>query len=373
MRVIAALGCAVAALASVSSAQTPAGKTMVIDGKTVQLPRILGGKPVGKNDFKFVAYLRMTSAVGSTMCTGSLIAPNVVLTAAHCTFDGTGKTFESSGARVSFSHTVPSPDLTSAWYSVKQIYVNPTFRPSTLSNDLALFVLDSPIPSSVATPIKIYTGSVNTSTPIAAAGYGMTSPTSSQSIPPQLMEVGLGVGNDSFCKSNSYGYNPEYLICTNGVGGKDTCQGDSGGPLVTSEGAGGKTALLGVTSFAPITADNPKGLCGVAGSTGFYVHISAYLDWISAATGLKAADITIGGTKPNPHKDTNSDSDSDSGSIGESTETNESFSDYCLLEPLLEDASGLDTDSVDSKGASMAVSASALLAIVVAAAVQVIA
>ncbi|KAJ2710294.1 hypothetical protein H4R19_003816 [Coemansia spiralis] len=355
------------ALASTTPTQEQILKTMTLDGKTVALPRIVGGKPAADNEFKFAAYLRLRSATGTMMCTGSLIAPNVVLTAAHCTVDRTGQQFEAKNVDVVFSHTAPTDSKPGATYGVKQMFTNPQFRASTLSNDLALLVLNTAVPKEVAVPVKIYTGAYSTDTPIIAAGYGITKPDSTSSAAPRLMQVALGVGSDAFCAKNAFGYDHEYQICTNGAAGKDTCQGDSGGPLTTTIGPNGEQALLGVTSFAPVTDSNPQGLCGVAGSSGFYVRAAAYMDWIQAATDLKSSDIVVSGKTPSTPKE------SPNGTAADSTDDNaDSRPPITFVAPPRGPPSNGETDVESLSSGAGPISAPAVFAMVAALAAQLI-
>ncbi|KAJ2768307.1 hypothetical protein IWQ57_003597, partial [Coemansia nantahalensis] len=297
--------------------------------------------------------------------------------------------FEGSNVEVVFSHTAPVATKPAATYGVTQVLVNPGFRATNLSNDVALLVLNGTVPQSIAQPVKIYSGAYNTATRIIAAGYGITDADPSKSAASRLMAVALGVGSDAFCANNTFGYNHQYQICTNGAGGKDTCQGDSGGPLVTPAGPNGGLALLGVTSFAPITPDNPKGLCGVAGSTGFYARAAAYLDWIKAATNLDPAAITVGDKSPSTSKQSAGDVSTSTSSSGSESDSNEEhgsitfrepsrgppdhdlFSEFSPLEPLTE-STDMDAESTPSGASATAMSAAALLAMVAAAAVQIV-
>ncbi|KAJ2856848.1 hypothetical protein GGI22_003680 [Coemansia erecta] len=124
------------------------------------------------------------------------------------------------------------------------------------------------------------------------------------------MKVSLVPGTTAYCKSIWSSFDPAKLICTNGAAGKDTCSGDSGGPLATPINNAGSLAVAGITSFAPVTSDNPDGLCAVAGSTGYYVHVGYYIDWIAHAAKLDAGKIgvsSMSGSDSSSSSDANSD------------------------------------------------------------------
>lgn len=61
-------------------------------------PRIVGGEAANPNDFPFMVALRVGDQL---LCGGALIASNVVLTAAHCTYDDIAGLSVHSSATVS--------------------------------------------------------------------------------------------------------------------------------------------------------------------------------------------------------------------------------------------------------------------------------
>ncbi|KAJ2078236.1 hypothetical protein H4R24_004625, partial [Coemansia sp. RSA 988] len=257
-----------------------------------EFPKIAGGEPAAKDKFSFVANLRVNTETRNTLCTGSLIGSNVVLTAGHCVVNSdSSDLYDKSSFKVRFTHS--SNDAKADPYAVSEVIPHPDFNHATLDNDIALLILKDDVPDSVASTIKIYTGSVDTDTSIIAAGFGLTDPNNGSSIATELMKVDLKLGTDSYCKDIYGKYDPKLLLCTDGTEGKDTCSGDSGGPLVTPIDNNDNVALLGTTSFAPVTGANPQGLCAQKGSSGFYVHLSAYLGWIVKEGNLDEDKITI--------------------------------------------------------------------------------
>ncbi|KAJ2852006.1 hypothetical protein IWW36_000585 [Coemansia brasiliensis] len=283
------------------------------------LPKIAGGEVASDDSYDFVAYIQAyNSSTGGTTCTGSLIAPNIVLTAAHCTFSSANTLYKPSEYTVSFNHTRPTTTSFKG-FSVSDVKVNPDFNRQTLRNDLALLFLAENVPTTEAQSIKIFMENVTTDTQLFAAGFGITNPTDPASVPTDLMKVQLTAGSDSFCKQNTAGFDPNFLICTDGTAGKDTCQGDSGGPLVSP--VDGAMALAGVTSFAPITENNPDGRCAQAGSTGFYVHIRAYIPWIVQATGLDENSI-IADDASSSSDSSSSESSSNFSSVAQDSSSN---------------------------------------------------
>ncbi|KAJ1825499.1 hypothetical protein LPJ70_008004, partial [Coemansia sp. RSA 2708] len=270
--------------------------TSKVPRSTQDVARIIGGSAASSSEFKSTAYLEMYDG-GNTRnrCTGSLIAPNVVVTAGHCIYKTDFIKYTAGQFQVGITHTIPtSPSVLFEGHSVAEVVVHPKFSMMDLEDDIALLILADSVPASEGTPIKIYSGDYYANTPIRAAGFGLTDPNDSTSISPQLMAVDLGIGSRSVCSRNSDTYNAATQICTDGTAGKDTCQGDSGGPLVTPVDNGDQAnALLGLTSYGTVSSTNPEGLCAVKGSSGFYTYLSPYLSWIASQTSLSVDDIAI--------------------------------------------------------------------------------
>ncbi|KAJ2848558.1 hypothetical protein IWW36_003227 [Coemansia brasiliensis] len=318
------------------------GTKVVPRENSEEAARIIGGSVVSSGDFKSTAYLEMYD--GGRMrnrCTGSLIAPNVVLTAGHCTYKDEFTQYMAGHFQVGITHNIPtSPSVLFEGHSVAKVIRHPKFSMMDLVDDIALLILADSVPSSEGTPIKIYSGKYSTSTPIRAAGFGLTDPNDPTSVSSQLMEVDLTIGSHSICSRNSDTYDSKTQICTDGTAGKDTCQGDSGGPLVTPVDNGSqKTALLGLTSYGTVSATNPDGLCAVKGSSGFYTYIAPYLDWIASEANLNVKDIQITNTTSSANDDDDEEEDSTTTS-SRSSGSDDDFTDFTFL-------SNTDTDGVD--------------------------
>jgi len=113
---------------------------------------------------------------GKGFCTGTLIARDLVLTAAHCVFDRrTGKILD-AGA-ITFRAGLRD-GISVAERQARQIAVLPEYLPTqrvTMDNvrrDVALLRLAKPIVSSDADPFVLYTGT-NPTGEVSVASYGM--------------------------------------------------------------------------------------------------------------------------------------------------------------------------------------------------------
>jgi trypsin len=193
-------------------------------------------------------------------CGGSLVAPTIVITAAHCTFEVFGSSgfddpinFASITGRTTLSNNAQGQE--SAWTDY-HFFVdgsgNQLFNPNTMEWDVVFAELASPSPS---TPIALAGADEAASWAPGdenafATGWGtifFMGPSSDT-----LREVQIDMLADSVCgAATSYGsdFKPETMVCAGeALGGQDTCQGDSGGPLVVPVG-GGAFRLVGDTSF----------------------------------------------------------------------------------------------------------------------------
>ncbi|KAJ1965911.1 hypothetical protein GGI12_000432 [Dipsacomyces acuminosporus] len=248
--------------------------------------RIIGGDPAPSDKFNYVAYIRISSDdYGDTLCTGSLIAPNVVVTAAHCTWVS-GAELKAENFQVGFTKEVPLLDKPFEGHVVKQLIRHADYKKgSHQANDIALLILKDSVKGEEAQPIKIYKGGLSQEQSVTAAGYGLTDPNSTSSFTSKLMYVNLKLGSKEVCSRDEDTFDEKNAICTDGTAGKDTCQGDSGGPLVTA--INGADVLLGLTSFAGVSSTNQDGKCAQGGTPGYYLRLSAYVDWIAKHAKLK--------------------------------------------------------------------------------------
>jgi hypothetical protein len=215
-------------------------------------PTIFGGaKDDDSNAIAGVVALRVGTGTTFELCSGALIAPNLVLTARHCVTKNatTSVACDENGRSANGPHvtadeepasigvyTGSAPSFAKAAVSRGRAIVSPT-GPYLCDSDIALVVLDTPITDIEPLPVRIHT-SARQGEVIRSIGYGQND--ESSPIGTRFRKTGVEVLAQG--KAVSPSKTPlgthEFEV------GKSICQGDSGGPAI-SEQTG---AVIGVVS-----------------------------------------------------------------------------------------------------------------------------
>ncbi|MBF0228452.1 MAG: serine protease [Desulfamplus sp.] len=268
--------------------------------------RIVGGNPVDDPS----KYPWMTAIVDSAeiqedinsgqFCGGTLIAPQWVVTAAHCVCDSPTNIIDISNIDVVLGAVdlKAAPD-TYERIEVSRIIVHPDYDPSLTDNDVALIKLkrasaQTPI-DLIATPDSYPSLNISSSSDITtmatAIGWGDTEAQKQRSLyPNHLQEIVLPLLSNQEC-GNFFGEGEitDNMLCAGfAEGGKDACFGDSGGPLVIPYQNGGYN-LIGIVSWG-------NG-CAQPNSYGVYTRVSKMRDWIFEQIRLANAPIVLTDSK----------------------------------------------------------------------------
>ncbi len=185
---------------------------------------------------------------GGGLCSGTLIAPNLVLTAQHCIAQtpndfaicGSSSFTDQTPARNILVTTEPTLDQnTRTFYRTWGVFVPPD-GDDICGFDIALLILADNVPSTDTIPITPRIDQF----PIpneeyTAIGYGETGNGGGFGVRRRLE------GRRIVCEGNNC--NPQYQVqSTEFLGTDGTCQGDSGGPAIDDQGR-----VLGALSRGP--------------------------------------------------------------------------------------------------------------------------
>ncbi|HEX2872910.1 MAG TPA: S1 family peptidase [Polyangiaceae bacterium] len=221
---------------------------------------------------------RETQHSGS-LCTATLIAPNLLLTARHCVSPGTGDDHVLCGdsvlgdpypASAFIATNDPQPGQDSDVFRAIEVRV-PGLGVDTCGYDVALIILKKSVPASISTPaIPRIDREVEPGESYTAVGYGLNEAGDSPGARMRL--EGLSVD----CQPGSCG---EGVESTEFLGETGICSGDSGGPALDADGK-----VVGVVSRG-----------GPGCSTPIYSTVTAWHDFI-IDTATEAA--RLGGYEP---------------------------------------------------------------------------
>lgn len=222
----------------------------VTDEPTVGTERsndaIVGGTAATAGQFPTIAALKLSLPGGGTgLCTATLIRPNVLLTARHCT-DGLAPNqitavfdqldaFGSGGVTVAIAEKLEH----AGW--------NASNLPG--GQDLSLLRLATPLTDRTPTDINLDATFSGAGTSVTMAGYGRRNPNL-----PNDSGLLYVLSNKIIRACNTFGLSNEAgLLCYSQAAPEASgkCNGDSGGPSFAT--VGGVQKLVGVTSFGDQT------------------------------------------------------------------------------------------------------------------------
>lgn len=190
-------------------------------------------------------------------CGGTLIAPDRVMTAAHCVFshvDGL------TGAKVPLLPALIDIWVGSSSFSdpagrrlpIRGIVVHPEYDPRTLKNDIAILLLEEKLTD--LPPVQLARVAQGSTWGIVLGWGSMSGAGYLQ--PSSLQEGVVMVPPAEACRQSlGGGFDEQRMICS-GVtlanAEVNSCQGDSGGPVLQRQ-ADGSLAQVGITSWASQT------------------------------------------------------------------------------------------------------------------------
>jgi secreted trypsin-like serine protease len=244
---------------------------------------IVGGQNASIGDWPSISFIlaawdedgdgEMERAAG---CTGTVINPSWIISAAHCLFRPDGEPVDA------IITLTGATDKTGAGGGevilADKVVVNPNWDTDTLLGDALLIHLKS---RSSRPAMKLATAGgpyVTVEDEPNAAGWGTVDENSTIGTD-VLKEAYLQLQSDATCAAIEPDFDPATQTCAGTEDTAGACHGDSGGPLIVFDRNTGEPYLWGLTSFGPqLRLGLP--MCSLK-APAYYSWIPGFLPWIT--------------------------------------------------------------------------------------------
>jgi secreted trypsin-like serine protease len=232
------MGCA----AETSTEQTNQSASEIINGvETTAYPSIVA------------LYGKKPGAEKGMLCTASVVAPKVLLTAAHCVdpaVAGEGNQYWMLTSHNLTDQANPSPRI-----PVASVHWDPEFSSQNLQggHDIAVVILSEP---TTLAPLKINRSALSSLPNARLVGYGLNN---------GQQQTGAGIKRTAEVPVASI---DDKFVVTGSWFGTTMCSGDSGGPVLAT--VNGESVIVGVNSFGFIQCMG----------TGSSTRVDSYLSFV---------------------------------------------------------------------------------------------
>jgi hypothetical protein len=265
---------------------------------------VVGGRDALAEDWPSIAYLLAGwdedgngDLESSSACTGTVIKPEWILTAAHCGFRPDGQRIDAMLSITGAADVEPvnGGEVGEAIFA-QQLVVHPDWDPSTLLGDAMLMHLAAPS-SAPGMPLA-RAGTTYGQAPAMpnAAGWGLVDEAATIETT-VLQEAFLAIIADEDCRAYDPTFDANTQTCAFTPNVAGVCRGDSGGPLTVLDAAG-VPHLWGITSYGtqlgrglpPCSREAPA----------VFSWVPAFSDWVGVQTGDIAPPPPPAPTTPAP-------------------------------------------------------------------------
>jgi hypothetical protein len=244
-------------------------------GAQERTPRVVGGQAAPAGSYPWQVAVRID---GRRFCGGTLLAADLVLTAAHCT-DGATSIRVGAGSTDLRGHQL----VTVRGWRDHPLSVVPVADTEPVRHDLALLDLERPV-AGTAFPAPVGPGDAGrweTGDELTITGWGQsgTTPAGDAVFVDALQEARVPRRPDAGAESCAAAWGRLFfavdMVCAGRwEGGADTCVGDSGGPLLAPvadtprKDVAADWRVVGVTSYGAEPCGRPE-------RPGVYVRMDA--------------------------------------------------------------------------------------------------
>ncbi|HEY2054179.1 MAG TPA: serine protease [Solirubrobacterales bacterium] len=210
---------------------------------------VIGGSPAPISAYPFMARITARDSMYEYTCTGTVVAPNMILTAAHCLLNESETAYLNPATFQVLTGTgsLAVPGTVSG---AERLVVDPGYRasgPFAGWHDAGLIQLSTPV---TAPAVSLATTQIwGAGTRAYTVGWGLTG---SGELPEEMQGGETVVQSTNYCREEvGPTFHESVQLCSVDTPSyaTATCNGDSGGPMLMTTGSG--LVEIGITSMGP--------------------------------------------------------------------------------------------------------------------------